>query len=104
MGNMMAPAVLVASGAQCRHRRPTAPGRGLLPALFSAMSRGVAAKTSSCCLRRQMGGASHWASSGRAKGMGSMGPPAETTADGPFVEVVAPSALEPVACCILFVE
>ena len=96
MGNMTAPAALVGSPTQWRHRRPTAPSRGLVPLLFSAMSRGVVAKTSSCSRRRQMGGASHWASSGRAKGMGS---------DGPLVEIVAvPSALESVAPCILFVE
>ena len=103
MGNMTAPAALVGSPTQWRHRRPTAPSRGLVPLLFSAMSRGVVAKTSSCSRRRQMGGASHWASSGRAKGMGSMGPPADAT-DGPLVEIVTvPSALESVASCILFV-
>ena len=108
MGNMTAPTALVGSAAQCRHLRPTAPSRGLLPLLFSAMSRGVAAKTSSCSRRRQMGGASHRASSGRAKGMGPMRlmgpPPADAAdADGPLMEVVAPSAFER-GCCILFAE
>ena len=55
-----------------------------------------------------MGGASHRASSGRAKGVGPMRlmgpPPADAAdADGPLMEVVAPSAIEG-GGCILFPE